>query len=188
MKRLRKEYSEIERLIEEHLTSEQRSNGVQPNEQSLLKTAFTNQHALPFRVFPLEDNFLEWHFTLLGPADSAFAGGLYHGRLQFQPDYPFTPPNLYFTTPNGRFEVNTKICLTVTGFHPEAWQPAWGVRTMLIAIREHFLVSDSASVGSIVLSDRERKLLAVKSQAVSCKRCGYAAPLSTDQVNRMLGQ
>ena len=28
--------------------------------------------------------------------------------------------------PNGRFELNTKVCLSITGFHPEYWQPAWG--------------------------------------------------------------
>ena len=28
--------------------------------------------------------------------------------------------------PSGRFETHKKICLSITGFHPESWQPAWG--------------------------------------------------------------
>ena len=25
-----------------------------------------------------------------------------------------------------RFEVGTKICLSITAYHEESWQPAWG--------------------------------------------------------------
>lgn len=27
--------------------------------------------------------------------------------------------------PNGRFEVGKKICLSISGHHPETWQPSW---------------------------------------------------------------
>jgi hypothetical protein len=37
-------------------------------------------------------------------------------------------------TPNGRFEVNKKICLTNTSYHQESWAPAgWNIRTFLEA-------------------------------------------------------
>lgn len=39
------------------------------------------------------------------------------------------PPNIVFLTPNGRFEVGMKICLTVSAHHPETWQPSWSIRT-----------------------------------------------------------
>jgi ubiquitin-protein ligase len=35
---------------------------------------------------------------------------------------------------NGRFEQNTKICLTITQYHPEEWNSAWTIRTMLEAV------------------------------------------------------
>lgn len=44
----------------------------------------------------------EWHFTMRGPQDSAFAGGIYHGRLVLPVTYPMEPPSLYFLTVNGR--------------------------------------------------------------------------------------
>jgi ubiquitin-conjugating enzyme E2 J1 len=70
---------------------------------------------LDFHAAPLEGNILEWHFTVRGPAEGGFKGGRYHGRLIFPPDYPFKPPNIAFLHPNGRFEVNKKICLSITG-------------------------------------------------------------------------
>jgi len=33
---------------------------------------------------------------------------------------------LFDSQPNGRFKVGEKICLSITGYHPEFWQPAWG--------------------------------------------------------------
>lgn len=119
------------------------------------------QDELPFTVYPIEDNFLEWHFTLHGAEESDFSKGFYHGRLQFPTDYPFSPPSLMFITPNGRFQLNTKVCLSVTGFHPEQWQPAWGVRTMLIAIRDHFTVEDRAAIGYLGYSSSDRQRLAI---------------------------
>jgi ubiquitin-protein ligase len=41
-------------------------------------------------------------------------------------------------TPSGRFEVNKKICLSISSFHPETWQPSWGIRTALLALMAFF--------------------------------------------------
>lgn len=32
---------------------------------------------------------------------------------------------LFIPKPNGRFEVGKKICLSISGHHPETWQPSW---------------------------------------------------------------
>lgn len=45
----------------------------------------------------------EWHYCLIGPKDSPFANGYYHGTLIFTKDYPFKPPTIYCLTPNGRY-------------------------------------------------------------------------------------
>lgn len=162
MARLRKEYKEIQRLVEEAFSRNDRLDPSIMHTALGLLSSKDDPEAVPFRVFPLEDNFLEWHFTILGPSDSPYSGGLYHGRLQFPPDYPFSPPNLYFSTTSGRFQTGAKICLSVTGFHPEHWQPAWGPRTMLMAIREHFTVEDAAAIGYVSMDARDRRILALK--------------------------
>jgi hypothetical protein len=47
---------------------------------------------------PLDDNLYEWHFTIRGPSDSAFDGGVYHGSILLPQDYPFKPPNIVLLT------------------------------------------------------------------------------------------
>ncbi len=84
---------------------------------------------------PLEDDLFEWHFTVKGPRDTEFEKGIYHGRIILPLNYPFSPPSIMLLTPNGRFETNKKICLSMSNFHPELWQPAWGIRTMIEALR-----------------------------------------------------
>eukprot|EP00958_Prasinococcus_capsulatus_P003114 scaffold276_cov548-Prasinococcus_capsulatus_cf.AAC.7 len=78
-----------------------------------------------FVTEPLADNIFEWHFVIRGPPQTEFEGGIYHGRIVLPPEYPFKPPSFVFTTPNGRFEVGTKICLSISDHHPEQWQPSW---------------------------------------------------------------
>jgi len=51
----------------------------------------------------------EWHCTLRGPAGTDFEGGLYHFRIRLPAEYPFRPPSIMLLTPNGRFELNTKV-------------------------------------------------------------------------------
>jgi hypothetical protein len=82
---------------------------------------------------PLDSDLFEWHFTLRGPPNSAYAEGIYHGRIVLPPTYPLRPPSFRFMTPSGRFEANREICLSISGHHEETWQPAWGVRTALVA-------------------------------------------------------
>ena len=58
--------------------------------------------------------------------------------MQLPPNYPFAPPEILLLTQSGRFEVNKKICLSISSFHPESWQPSWGIRTALIALTAFF--------------------------------------------------
>lgn len=86
------------------------------------------------QTHPSESNILDWHFIITGPPGTAFEGGEYHGALNFPPQYPFKPPGIRVFTPNGRFVPNQKICLSMSDFHPESWNPAWSVSTILTAL------------------------------------------------------
>lgn len=55
----------------------------------------------------------EWHCTLRGSPGTEFEGGLYHFRILLPAEYPFRPPSIMMLTPNGRFELNTKVCVSV---------------------------------------------------------------------------
>lgn len=80
---------------------------------------------------PLPSNILEWHYVIKGPEDSPYHGGYYHGTLLFTKEFPFKPPSIYMVTPNGRFKTNKRLCLSISDFHPDTWNPAWSVATIL---------------------------------------------------------
>lgn len=125
-----------------------------------------------YSATPLEDNLFEWHFTIAGPKDTEFEGGLYHGKILLPSEYPFKPPWIEFKTPNGRFQLNQKICLSFTAYHPEEWNPSWGIRTVLLGIISHFPVEDKSSIGYLDYSKEERRKLAKESVDFVCPTCG----------------
>ena len=51
-----------------------------------------------FYAQPLEDNIFEWHFTIRGPPDTDFDGGIYHGRILLPAEYPMKPPSIILLT------------------------------------------------------------------------------------------
>ncbi|XP_032129442.1 ubiquitin-conjugating enzyme E2 J2 isoform X1 [Sapajus apella] len=55
-------------------------------------------------------------------------------------------------TPNGRFKCNTRLCLSITDFHPDTWNPAWSVSTILTGLLS-FMVEKGPTLGSIETSD-----------------------------------
>nr|XP_012553079.1 ubiquitin-conjugating enzyme E2 J1-like isoform X1 [Bombyx mori] len=121
---------------------------------------------------PLEDNLFEWHFTVQGPKGTEFEGGIYHGRILLPKEYPMHPPHIILLTPNGRFEINKKICLSISGHHPETWQPSWSIRTALLALIAFMPTPAEGTIGSLDYTPAERKILAKKSTNWSCSQCG----------------
>ncbi|KAI4334960.1 hypothetical protein L6164_013655 [Bauhinia variegata] len=117
-----------------------------------------------FMSLPLEENIFEWQFAIRGPRDTEFEGGIYHGRIQLPAEYPFKPPSFMLLTPNGRFETQTKICLSISNHHPEHWQPSWSVRTALVALIAFMPTSPSGALGSLDYKKEERRALAIKSR------------------------
>ncbi len=118
-----------------------------------------------------QDNLFEFHFTIRGSSGTDFEGGLYHGRILLPHNYPLRPPNIVFLTPNGRFEVGMKICLTVSAHHPESWQPSWSIRTVLTAIIGFMPSAGGGAIGSIDYSTETRQKMAKESRKWRCPVC-----------------
>lgn len=99
---------------------------------------------------------------------------------------------------NGRFETQTKICLSISNHHPEHWQPSWSgnfsivmfkkldlcfislsltrffaVRTALVALIAFMPTSPNGALGSLDYTKEERRALAVKSCKAAPK---YGSP------------
>ncbi|XP_060526940.1 ubiquitin-conjugating enzyme E2 J2 [Cylas formicarius] len=111
---------------------------------------------------PLPSDILEWHYVVWGPENSLYDGGYYHGKLVFPRDFPFKPPAVYMITPNGRFRTNKKLCLSISDFHPDTWNPAWSVSTILTGLLS-FMLEKSPTLGSIETSDYDKRQLAYQS-------------------------
>jgi hypothetical protein len=57
--------------------------------------------------------------------------------------------NTRFFQPNGRFETGKKICLSISGHHPESWQPSWSIRTALLAIIGFMPTAGHGTIGAL---------------------------------------
>ncbi|GME57566.1 putative ubiquitin-conjugating enzyme e2 j1 protein [Neofusicoccum parvum] len=156
------------------MTTRGQFNTKNPTIKRILKEAseLANHASADYHAEPLEDNLFEWHFTLRGPpAPSPYADGLYHGRIILPAQYPLRPPSFRFVTPTGRFEVNREICLSISGHHEESWQPAWGIRTALVAIRSFMDTDAKGQVGGIDSTEPARRKMAAESAAFRCAAC-----------------
>ncbi|KAF3914798.1 hypothetical protein ABW20_dc0102113 [Dactylellina cionopaga] len=156
-------------------TPSQQYNKSSPGVRRILREAqeIATSPSRDFTAYPLEHDLFEWHFTLRGPpAPSHYADGFYHGRIKLSPQYPMKPPMFRFLTDSGRFEVNRDICLSISGFHEETWQPSWSIRLALVALRAFMDSDPEGQVGGLDCTEDTRRLLAQKSRHFKCKDCG----------------
>jgi ubiquitin-protein ligase len=76
---------------------------------------------------------LVWYFLIVGDDDSDYSRGEYIGKIVHSDKYPTEPPDYYMLTPNGRYEIDRKICLSNSSYHRGEWTTSWNIITILIA-------------------------------------------------------
>jgi len=135
---------------------------------------------------PLSSDILEWHYVVTGPENTPYEGGYYHGKLVFPGDFPFKPPAIYMITPNGRFKTNRKLCLSISDFHPDTWNPAWSVSTILTGLLS-FMLEKSPTLGSIETSDYDKRQFAYRSLELNLKNNQFCE-LFPETVEQMTAQ
>lgn len=118
---------------------------------------------------PNEDNVLEWHYVITGPPDTPYMGGQYHGTLVFPSDYPFKPPAIRMVTPSGRFKEDTRLCLSMSDYHPDTWNPSWSVSTILTGLLS-FMTSEENTTGAIVTTQEHKRKMARASKEYNALR------------------
>ncbi|GMY30740.1 Ubiquitin-conjugating enzyme E2 [Fagus crenata] len=91
-----------------------------------------------FSAGPMADDLFHWQATIMGPADSPFAGGVFPVSIHFPPDYPLKPPKVSFQTkvfhPN--INSNGSICLhcICPDILKEQWSPNLTISKVLLSI------------------------------------------------------
>jgi ubiquitin-conjugating enzyme E2 J2 len=121
---------------------------------------------------PSPSDILEWHYVLEGSEGTPFAGGFYYGKIRFPPEYPYKPPGISMTTPNGRFMTQKKICLSMSDFHPETWNPMWSVSSILTGLLS-FMMDTSPTTGSVSTTTAEKQRLAKSSLSFNCRNATF---------------
>lgn len=126
------------------------------------------------RVHVNERNILEWHLLMEGPPDTPYAGGWYVAKLKFPAEYPFKPPSIYMCTPSGRFATGTRLCLSMSDFHPETWQPTWSVSQVAVGLLS-FMAEDANTTGAVVTTEEEKRAMAAGSVEWNLTHGGFKA-------------
>ena len=83
-------------------------------------------------------------------------------KLRFPQEYPYKPPSVLLLTPSGRFAVNSRLCLSMSDFHPETWNPMWTVGAIITGLLS-FMTGTDATTGSVETTDDEKRALAAAS-------------------------
>lgn len=121
---------------------------------------------------PSEANLLVWHFVIHDlPKETAYYRGVYEGKLVFPQEYPLKPPSIMMITPSGRFEVNQRLCLSMSDFHPETWNPSWRIESILVGLVSFMLdPTEPRTTGGLHASTQQRTELASASRAFNRNR------------------
>ncbi|CAN0384122.1 unnamed protein product [Ectocarpus fasciculatus] len=82
------------------------------------------------------------------------------------------PPSVMMMTPNGRFACSRRLCLSMSDFHPESWNPMWSVSTILMGLYS-FMLDNAATLGSVTSSTAQKKRFATESLEVNCKNPAF---------------
>ncbi len=114
-------------------------------------------------VSPDDKDMLTWYFLIKGPESSDYKNGYFIGKIMHNPEYPSKPPDFMMLTPNGRFDIGKKICLSNTGFHSNEWSPMWTIHATLIGFLSIMLDDKEHGISHIHYSKGEREAYASNS-------------------------
>ena len=108
----------------------------------------------------INDNMDAWYVKIHSLTDEEYVGGEYILEILMPKDYPFSPPDFKMLTPNGRFDINRKLCFSNSGYHPEDWSPMWNMKTIIMGFLSFFLEKKSTGIGHLVASTEDKQKIA----------------------------
>jgi len=109
-----------------------------------------------------QNNLFKWVATIMAPAQCPYEGGVFSLDIEFPSEYPFKPPGIKMFTPSGRFQVDKRICFSMSDYHPGTWNPAWSVATICTGLLP-FMLSEDVTTGSMTSTDQDKRVYAQRS-------------------------
>jgi hypothetical protein len=80
------------------------------------------------------------------------------------------------------------VCLSFSAYHPELWQPAWGIRLILEALVSFLPSPADGAIGALDWTKEERQRLAKKSVDYCCPTCGKCSNILLDIEKKLKGR
>lgn len=122
---------------------------------------------LPNLIIKPSDDLSIWFFIIYDLKDTDYEGGLYLGKCLLPSKYPFKAPDFEILTPNGRFEINKKLCTSFSGYHQELYNPSWNIASMCAGLisfmTDSYDLQSSKGIGGIESTSLYKKDISNKS-------------------------
>lgn len=100
---------------------------------------------------PLDGRMDKIPYLIFGPIDE-FEGAVFLGYLSFPQNYPDTPPDFTFITPNGVFEPNSGTpCVSIGRFHSSDYKRGTGLNGFIMSIYGIFTAPETLGRGIRVI-------------------------------------
>ena len=97
-----------------------------------------------YSCIPTDDSILIWNFSIIGPQDTLYEGGIFNGKIHFPESYPNKPPSVIFNNilhPN-IFDTG-HVCISILhegtdiyGYEKdyERWSPTQSINSIMLSI------------------------------------------------------
>jgi len=112
----------------------------------------------------VDNNILNLYCLIYNLKESEYLDGEYIFNIRISKNYPFEPPDFYFLTPNGKFDINKKLCFSNSSYHKNEWSPLWNIKTIILGFLSFFLEKISTGIGHIHNSEEIKQEYAKNSK------------------------
>jgi len=103
-----------------------------------------------FICLPDPENAFVWYYIVYGLETKGYEGGYYMGKIICPPEYPAKAPKVILITENGRFHTwDEGICLSISDYHPESWNPVWKVNQIVVGLVSFWQQHDEYTYGAV---------------------------------------
>merc|ERR1711907_690391 len=80
------------------------------------------------------------------------------GKIICPPEYPAKAPKVIVITENGRFHTwNNGICLSISDYHPESWNPVWKANQIVVGLVSFWQQNNEYTYGAVEAYDLKCK-------------------------------
>ena len=106
-----------------------------------------------FICLPDPEDIYTWYYIVFNLDYREYKGGFYMGKIICPKEYPAKAPKVIVETTNGRFHTWSEgICLSISDYHPESWNPVWKVNQIVVGLTS-FWQTQEDTYGGIYTSE-----------------------------------